>query len=137
VNALGELLDAAGWVARAKAGSAEGPEIERFHNAGNGLTALLKRRKLPYFVDVDTLQQGGRTVPLMMSFYVERESEYRAGSVHVRALDLWRLDTVRVRFGALGYTRPRTPAALVLLDQRSRAYAAPGHRTRRTRRARG
>jgi hypothetical protein len=48
---------------------------------------------------------------------VQRESEYRAGSTRVRALDLWRLDTLRVRFGALGYTRPRTPAALVLLDQ--------------------
>jgi len=117
VAALSELLDAAGWVALAKEGSAGGPEIERFHNAGNGLAALLERHKLPYFVDVDALQQGPRTLPLLMSFYVQRESEYRAGSVRVRALDLWRLDTLRVRFGALGYTRPRTPAALVLLDQ--------------------
>lgn len=117
VSALSELLDAAGWVALAKDGSAGSPEIERFHNAGNCLTALLKRRKLPYFVDVETLRQEQRTLPLMMSFYVQRESEYRAGSVRVRALDLWRLDTLRVRFGALGYTRPRTPAALVLLDQ--------------------
>jgi hypothetical protein len=117
VAALGELLDAAGWVALAKDPSAAGPEIERFHNAGNGLTALLKRRNLPYFVDVETLHQEPRVLPLMMSFYVQRESEYRAGSTRVRALDLWRLDTLRVRFGALGYTRPRTPAALVLLDQ--------------------
>jgi len=115
VGALGELLDAAGWVVHS--GSTGGPEVERFYKAGNGLAALLERRKLPYFVDVEVLHQAGRSMPLLMSFYVERESEYRAGSERVRVLDLWRLDTVRVRFGALGYTRPRTPAALVLLDQ--------------------
>ena len=117
VKALAELLDAAGWVAAAKPLGQGSPEIERFHNAGNALAVLLSRRKLPYFVDVDTLHQSERTLPLLMSFYVERESEYRAGSERVRTLDLWRLDTLRVRFGALGYTRPRTPAALVLLDQ--------------------
>lgn len=117
VNALGELLDAAGWVALAEASDGGSREMERFYNAGNGLAALLKARKLPYFVDLEALRQGPRTLPLLMSFYIQRESEYRAGSVHVRALDLWRLDTLRVRVGALGYTRPRTPAALVLLDQ--------------------
>ena len=117
VSALGELLDASGWVVQSTPGNIESPEIERLHNAGNRLAAVLNRRKLPYFVDVDTWHRPDRTVPLLMSFYVERESEYRAGSVRVRALDLWRLDTLRVRFGALGYTRPRTPAALVLIDQ--------------------
>jgi len=117
VSALGELLDAAGWVALAKDASATSPEIDRFHNAGNGLAAQLKRRNLPYFVDVETLHQETSVLPLLMSFYVQRESEYRAGGTRVRVLDLWRLDTLRVRFGALGYTRPRTPAALVLLDQ--------------------
>lgn len=117
VAALGKLLDASGWVALAKDDSSASPEIERFHSAGNELGALLRRRNLPYFVDVEALHQGQRIVPLSMSFYVQRESEYRAGSMRVRALDLWRLDTLRVRFGALGYTRPRTPAALVLLDQ--------------------
>jgi len=117
VAALGKLLDASGWVTRVEDGNADSPEIQRFHNAGNELAAQLKRRNLPYFVDVETLQQRQRVVPLSMSFYVERESEYRAGSTLVRTLDLWRLDTLRVRFGALGYTRPRTPAALVLLDQ--------------------
>lgn len=117
VGALGKLLDASGWVALVNRGNADSPEIQRFHNAGNELAMQLKRRKLPYFVDVETLQQGGRVLPLSMSFYVQRESEYRAGSTRVRALELWRLDTLRVRFGALGYTRPRTPAALILLDQ--------------------
>jgi hypothetical protein len=117
VGALGNLLDASGWVALAKDGSSASPEVERFHNAANDLAQQLKRRNLPYFVDVETLQRGPRIVPLSMSFYVQRESEYRAGSTRVRALDLWRLDTLRVRFGALGYTRPRTPAALILLDQ--------------------
>lgn len=117
VHALGKLLDASGWVALAHDGGANSLEIERFHDAGNQLAAQLKRRNLPYFVDVDTLHQSQRVLPLSMSFYVERESEYRAGSSRVRVLDLWRLDSLRVRFGALGYTRPRTPAALVLLDQ--------------------
>jgi len=117
VAALGKLLDASSWVALAKDGSSGRPEIDRFYSAGNELDAQLERHDLPYFVDVETLQQGPRVVPLSMSFYVQRESEYRAGSTRVRALALWRLDTLRVRFGALGYTRPRTPAALVLLDQ--------------------
>jgi hypothetical protein len=117
VSAFSKLLDASGWVALSKDGSSESPEVERFYNAGNELALQLKRRNLPYFVDVETLHQRQRIVPLAMSFYVQRESEYRAGSTRVRALELWRLDTLRVRFGALGYTRPRTPAALVLLDQ--------------------
>jgi len=116
-GALGKLLDASGWVALTTDGSTGNPDIERFHNAGNELDAQLRRRNLPYFVDVETLHQGQRITPLSMSFYVQRESEYRSGSTRVRTLDLWRLDTLRVRFGALGYTRPRTPAALVLLDQ--------------------
>lgn len=116
-GALGRLLDASGWVALVKDGSTGNPEIERFYNAGNELDAQLRRRNLPYFVDVETLHQGQRITPLSMSFYVQRESEYTAGGTRVRTLDLWRLDTLGVRFGALGYTRPRTPAALVLLDQ--------------------
>src|SRR5262249_22068532 len=55
--------------------------------------------------------------PILMSSYVEREVELVLGGRHVRALHLWRLDRFGIRFGALGYTRPRTPAALVLLDQ--------------------
>lgn len=117
VIALEGLLDAAGWVAQGQDLTESSPEVERLHNDGNRLAATLNKQHSPYFVDVDTLRTAERVAPLLMSFYVERESEYRAGSQRVRALALWRLDTLAVRFGALGYTRPRTPAALVLLDQ--------------------
>jgi hypothetical protein len=52
-----------------------------------------------------------------MSSYVEREIELTLGGRRIRALHLWRLDRLNVHFGMLGYTRPRTPVALVLLDQ--------------------
>jgi hypothetical protein len=72
---------------------------------------------LPYFVDADILSGRDRPLPILMSFYLERESVFESAGVTVRALDMWRLDRLAVRYGALGYTRPRTPAALVLLDQ--------------------
>jgi hypothetical protein len=122
-SALGELLDASGWIAAAQdaggASDASGATeaSERFYNGANTLATVLRKRNLPYFVDADIISGRDRPLPLLMSFYLERESEYEAGGVRVRALDLWRLDTLGVRYGALGYTRPRTPAALVLLDQ--------------------
>ncbi|HEY4157178.1 MAG TPA: hypothetical protein VGM29_03740, partial [Polyangiaceae bacterium] len=124
-SALGELLDASGWVAAAE-GATDATEAtdasstqasERFYNGANTLASVLRKHHLPYFVDADIISGKDRPLPLLMSFYLERESEYEASGVRVRALDLWRLDTLGVRYGALGYTRPRTPAALVLLDQ--------------------
>ena len=115
VSALGELADATGWVRNARTGA--GSESERYYNAEGALTAVLKRHNLPYFVDADIIARHESPLPILMSFYLEREAEFDANGAKVRALDLWRLDTLGVRFGALGYTRPRTPAALVLLDQ--------------------
>ncbi len=117
VNALSELLDATGWVRNAHSAGEPGQESERFYNAANTLAVVLKRRNLPYFVDADIIARQSAPLPILMSFYVEGEAEFEAGGSKVRALDLWRLDTLGVRYGALGYTRPRTPAALVLLDQ--------------------
>lgn len=56
-------------------------------------------------------------IPLLLSFYVERERRVDAEGRSIRVVHLWRLDDLRVRQGYLGYTRPHTPAALVLLDQ--------------------
>jgi len=114
-RALGELADAMGWARSAP--TASGSESERFYNAANALAASMKRRNLPYFVDADIMARAESPLPILMSFYEQREAEFDASGVKVRALDLWRLDTLGVRYGALGYTRPRTPAALVLLDQ--------------------
>jgi hypothetical protein len=115
--ALSELMDASGWVAATRESDGGARESERFYNGANALAAVLRRRNLPYFVDADIISGRARPLPLLMSFYIERESVFEAGGVSVRAIDLWRLDTLTVRYGALGYTRPRTPAALVLLDQ--------------------
>ncbi len=117
VTAIGELLGATTAVVQGGQTETGRPSIDRFYNAANSLAARLRKRQLPYFVDADVLIRDGRSFPLLMSFYIERESEFQSGKLSVRAIDLWRLDTIRVRFGALGYTRPRTPAALVLLDQ--------------------
>jgi hypothetical protein len=76
----------------------------------------LKDNKLPYFVDADVTAGSSGFYPLLMSSYIEREVDLVIGGRPVRALHLWRLDRLGVRMGALGYTRPRTPAALVLLD---------------------
>ena len=113
--ALKQLLSAATVVAASDAANAAASE--GFFGGANALDARLHARRLPYFVDADVISRAGESLPLLMSFYVERESQFEARGITVRALDLWRLDTLGVRFGALGYTRPRTPAALVLLDQ--------------------
>ena len=116
-SALSEVLDASGWLASASDAGADPSQSERFFNGAGALAAALRKQGLPYFVDADIIAGRAHPLPILMSFYIERESEFESGGVAVRALDLWRLDTLSVRYGALGYTRPRTPAALVLLDQ--------------------
>ena len=54
---------------------------------------------------------------MLTTYYVEREALVVSGDRSVRAIHLWRLDDLNLREGYLGYTRPSTPAALVLLDQ--------------------
>ena len=93
------------------------PEVEAFLRGVQDFDVFLRQKALPFFVDAEVLGSPGHFRPLLMSSYVEREVELEAAGKHVRALHVWRLDTLGVRLGALGYTRPRTPAALVLLDQ--------------------
>ena len=58
-----------------------------------------------------------RHQPLLLSFYVEREARVQVGDQSVTALHVWRMDPLNLSQAALGYTRPTTPFALVLLDQ--------------------
>lgn len=93
---------------------------ELLNEATNGAVAFddtLAKQNAPYFVDLDWLQRGPTTTPFLFSFYVEREHLVRAGEQTIRSVHLWRLDNLAVQQGYLGYTRPHTPAALVLLDQ--------------------
>jgi hypothetical protein len=117
VARLERLLKAAELLAMTEAGMETKAERDAFLAGSEDIGRLLQQKKLPYFVDAAVLETGFGPRPLLMSSYVEREVELTLGERHIRALHLWRLDRLNVRFGMLGYTRPRTPSALVLLDQ--------------------
>ena len=86
-------------------------------NAGNDLNAHLDAQGLPFYIDANTWPTKQRLAPLPLSFYIEREETVRSGENEVRAVHLWRLDRLNLYQSYLGYTRPDTPVALVLLDQ--------------------
>jgi hypothetical protein len=117
IKDLTRLLDAAESLNRSSREANPTFARDAFLGATERMDATLARKKLPFFVDSDVLPTTSGWRPLLMSSYVEREVELVLGGQHVRALHLWRLDRLSLRMGALGYTRPRTPAALVLLDQ--------------------
>jgi hypothetical protein len=91
--------------------------VDRFHAAASGFDKALAARGLPYFVDTDVLPRGPALSPVLLTFYVEREATVASSDTRVRVVQLWRLDSLNLVQGYLGYTRPSTPAALVLLDQ--------------------
>lgn len=88
-------------------------EHDAFFAAGEELNKALGEKKAPYFVDTDLLSGS----PVAYGYYVEREDVLSAGDQSERALFLFRVDPLGVRPGAIGYTRARASAALVLLDQ--------------------
>jgi hypothetical protein len=92
------------------------PRIEAFQNAVTGLDHVLQTRALPYFVDAE-IRFAPDAQPLPMSYYVQRETLARVEGKQHRVVRLWRLDTLGVAQAMLGFTRPHTPAAIVLLDQ--------------------
>ncbi len=92
------------------------PSVDAFLLAAGGLEDALRASNLSVFVDVDFLRGRERVQPLLLSYYVEREASYDAGGKLVRTLHMWRMDRLRVSLPYLGYTRPRTSSALVLLD---------------------
>ncbi len=114
--AMGHLLDTTRALAEASPkGIAR--KTDAFFAATTTLDQSLQAAKLPYFVDADLLPRPGSPAPLLFSFYIQRDKQVAAAGRHIRVVYLWRLDTLNVRQNYLGYTRARTPAALVLLDQ--------------------
>ncbi|HVY31403.1 MAG TPA: hypothetical protein VHB79_32845 [Polyangiaceae bacterium] len=102
-----------------KLDAAEGDEsgrVEAFQNAVTLLDTSLQAQQLPFFVDAE-VRFAPRAQPLPMSYFVQREASAAANGKSYRVVRLWRLDDIRIHQGALGFTRPHTPAAIVLLDQ--------------------
>jgi hypothetical protein len=111
---LEQVLDTAEKAAQAR-GDAALAAKDSFIAAADGFSKYLRGAKLPFYVDADVFTYGERVQPALLSSYVEREIELVAEGQRVRALYLWRLGRIGIG-GVLGYTRPRTPEALVLLD---------------------
>jgi hypothetical protein len=127
---LGEALDSGAALANASGTrardttAAQREELkDQFFARVGAANAAMRARGTPYFIDGDVLTSSEaegaspRTQPLLLSFYVEREVEVLAAGAPIRALHIWRLDQLNLAQAFLGYTRPRTPEALVLLDQ--------------------
>jgi hypothetical protein len=112
---LGALLDATAKVPAAGAGMHEA--VDAFTAATATFDRALAERNLPFFVDSDVMQTAAGVTPLLISFYVERDVRVESEGKEERVVYLWRLDSLNLRQGYLGYTKSTTPAALVLLDQ--------------------
>jgi hypothetical protein len=113
---LGELLRAAKHLVETRAGERLAAR-DGFLSSAEGFNHLLEQRNLPYFLDAEVIVTESRLMPLLVSFYIERDVHVASSDKTVRAIHVWRLDKLNFRHNFLGYTRPRTPAALVLLDQ--------------------
>jgi hypothetical protein len=126
-KALGQLPGDAYLEVFARASSIGETGSDPFLAATSKLNAALSKASLPYWVDSEVVTLGGRELPLVMSFYSERHASFRQqGKPEERPLDsmyLWRLDSLNAGFGYLGYTRARSPFALVMLDQVERELA--------------
>lgn len=92
-------------------------ELDELVRTAVDFNELLAQRNSPYFVDVDALFRGRDITPQLFTFYIEREREIEIDGQRTRSVHVWRLDELGNRQGYIGYTRPHTPAALVLLDQ--------------------
>lgn len=92
-------------------------ELDELVRTAIDLNQLLAQQGSPYFVDVDARFRGRDITPHLFTFYIEREREIEIDGQRSRSVHVWRLDELGNRQGYIGYTRPHTPAALVLLDQ--------------------
>jgi hypothetical protein len=93
------------------------PELRnRFAQEGILLDQALTARGLPYFIDASLIRFSRATMPILYSYYIERENTLSGPEKHVRSLFVRRLDDLNFRNAAVGYTKPSSTAALVLLD---------------------
>jgi hypothetical protein len=76
------------------------------------------RRGLPYFVESTLIRNNrdGVTLPVIYAYYIERETQLRGADRGVRALHVRRLDNLNIASAAMGYTKPSSTVALILLD---------------------
>jgi hypothetical protein len=75
-------------------------------------------RRLPYFLEPTLVRyrRDGVTRPVIYAYYIERESRLRGADRAVRALHVRRLDNLNIASAAMGYTKPSSTVALILLD---------------------
>lgn len=92
---------------------------DRFFKESGSLNQALQKQGLPYFLDADILssRRERSRKPILYSFYIEHESLISAENQNVRVISVHRLDKLNIVQAFLGYTRPRTSVALVLLDE--------------------
>jgi hypothetical protein len=81
------------------------------------LDASLSASGQPFFLDAELRASGDRVQPLLMSYYVQGEARVAGSNPSIRVVRLWRLDDLNISQGVIGFTRPGTDAAIVLLDQ--------------------
>lgn len=116
---LTRLLDAADAVSHLA--SADDPGVraatDAFFSAAQDVSAGLAQHGTPFYVDPDVNVTQRGVDPLLVTFYVEHEATAVQGSAQHRVVHLWRFDRLNYRQHFLGYTRPSSGAALVLLDQ--------------------
>jgi hypothetical protein len=92
---------------------------EAFLAALTTANVALEKGKKPYFLDGDLFGASDRRLPVVFSFYVQREGTFPVGepSLPERVVWVWRLDGLNLRKPYLGYTRPAMGAAIVSLDE--------------------
>lgn len=98
------------------AGIATDDLVNRFEKDGILLEKALEARGLPYFVDPALVRFRRTTNPVLYAYYVERENLLSGPDKRFRSLFVRRLDDLRFRPTAVGYTSPSSTAALILLD---------------------
>ncbi|MBK8259272.1 MAG: hypothetical protein IPK82_42275 [Polyangiaceae bacterium] len=94
--------------------------VNRFQQENILLDQAMVARELPYFVDASVYRFGASNVPILYTYYIERDNTLTAPEKRIRSLFVRRLDNLNFRQAAVGYTRPSTTAALVLLDELER-----------------
>jgi hypothetical protein len=88
----------------------------RFAQEGILLDQAMVARGLPYFVDASLIRSSRKVMPILYSYYIERENTLSGADRPVRSLFVRRLDRLNFSNAAIGYTKPSSTAALVLLD---------------------
>jgi hypothetical protein len=77
----------------------------QYTQSQQALNQLLVRREIPLFVDGSLFPQQGRLSPLLMTYYVEQDEQWKYRDSVLRVVSGWRMDELRIAIPALGYVR--------------------------------